>query len=237
MVIAIDGPGGVGKSTVARRLADRLGLPHLDTGATYRAATLRVLRSGVDPSDGAAVVEALEGMDLRIDDGTVVLDGEDVTDAIRAPEVTAAVSTVAAHPEVRSRIVALQRRWVADHGGAAVVEGRDIGTVVFPDAAVKVFLTARPEVRAARRARDAEAAGKDPGEVAAELAERDRKDAGRRVSPMRPAPDAVVVDTSDLGIDEVVAQVLELVESAQARSERAEEASQFRSSSTGPRRP
>lgn len=213
VVIAIDGPSGAGKSSVARRVARRLGFDHLDTGATYRAAALAALRSGADLDDEAAVVRAVEAADLDYEEGRVLLDGEDVTAAARSPEVTSASSRVARLPAVRERVVAVQRAWVARHGDS-VVEGRDIGTVVFPDAAVKVFLTARPEVRVARRARDAEAAGVDRRRLAAELAERDRRDSTRAVAPLRPAPDAVVVDTSDLGLDEVVDRVLGLVEDA-----------------------
>ena len=210
MVIAIDGPGGVGKSTVTRRVAAALGIPELNTGAYYRAAALAALRSGVDLGDEAAVAAALAGSAFAYDDGVMYLDGEDVNDAIRSPEVTGASSAIAAYPAVRDLMVAAQRRWVAAHAGSAVVEGRDIGTVVFPDAAVKVFLDARPEVRAARRSADREAAGVTEARVHAELASRDARDTGRQVSPLRPAVDAVIVDTSDLGIDEVVSRVLEL---------------------------
>ncbi len=201
MVVAIDGPGGAGKSTVAATTAAVLGLPHLDTGATYRAATVAALRAGADPSDGAAVVAAIVDVAIGYEQGRVWLDGEDVTEATRSPEVVAAVSAASAHAEVRRLIVDLQRAWVADHGGDAVVEGRDIGTVVFPDASIKVFLTAHPDIRAARRAGD-----EDP--VA--LERRDRFDSSRQVSPLRPADDALVIDTSELTIDEVVAMVVEL---------------------------
>jgi len=218
VVIAVDGPGGVGKSTVSRRVAALVGLPHLDTGATYRAATLRALKAGVPLDDEDAVVEALEDATIEIDRGRVFLDGRDVSTTIRSPEVTAAVSTVSAHPRVRERIVAWQRTWVADHGGSAVVEGRDIGTVVFPDADVKVFLDARPEVRAARRAGDAEAAGRPPEEIVGELVARDRADSTREVSPLQPAADAVIIDTSDLGIDAVVDRIMHLVSSVQDRA-------------------
>jgi len=219
VVVAIDGPGGVGKSTVARRVAGRLGLPYLDTGATYRAATLRTLRAGADPGDEDAVLAALEGIEIDFEDGVVRLDGEDVTAAVRAPAVTAAVSAVSAHRRVRQRIVARQRRWVETRGGNAVVEGRDIGTVVFPGAAVKVFLTARPEVRAARRARDPVTGRRDPARVAAELAARDRADSTRPVSPLRAASDAVVIDTSDLDIDEVVDRIVALASTDAPRRE------------------
>ncbi len=210
MVIAIDGPGGVGKTTVTRRVGAALGLPVLNTGAYYRAATLAVLRAGVAPADSAAAVEVLEATDLAIDDGATYLDGEDVSTAIRAASVTAAVSAVSAHPQVRALLVAEQRRWVHVHAGRAVVEGRDIGTVVFPDAPIKVFLDARPEVRAERRAAELEAAGADIASVHADLARRDAFDSGRAVSPLKPADDALVIDTSDLSIDGVVSRVLAL---------------------------
>ncbi len=212
MVIAVDGPGGVGKSTVANRVAEAVGLPHLDTGSTYRAAGLVALRSGTPLDDGTAVLAAIESVDIQIVEGTVSIDGVDVTQALRTDEVTKASSAVATHPDVRSRIVALQRSWVEDHGGSAVVEGRDIGTVVFPDAPVKIYLTARPEVRAARRSGDAEAGNKSTEQIAAELAARDHTDSSRKASPLRPADDADIIDTSDLSIDEVVRVVLELVE-------------------------
>ena len=212
MVIAVDGPGGVGKSTVAQRVAEAVGLPHLDTGSTYRAAGLVAIRSGAPLGDSRAVLATLESVDIQIVEGTVSIDGVDVTQALRSDDVTKASSVVAAHPDVRSRIVALQRSWVRDHGGSAVVEGRDIGTVVFPDAPVKIYLTARPEIRAARRSGDAEAADKSKGQIADELAARDHADSSRTASPLRPADDADIIDTSDLSIDEVVERVLALVE-------------------------
>jgi cytidylate kinase len=167
VVVAIDGPGGAGKSTIARAVADILGLEHLDTGATYRAATLAALRAGADPDDGDAVLAAVLTAEIEYIDGIIHLDGHPVAAAVRGEDVNAAVSAVSAHAEVRRVIVAVQRDWVADRGGDAVVEGRDIGTVVFPDAAVKVFITARSEIRASRRAGDAEAAHKAVGEIEA----------------------------------------------------------------------
>jgi cytidylate kinase len=190
---------------VAAGTARALGLPHLDTGATYRAATVAALRAGADPADAAAVLEAVAAASIRYEAGRVWLDGDDITAETRAPAVVAAVSPVSAHPDVRRVVVALQRAWVAEHGGDAVVEGRDIGTVVFPDAATKVFLTAHPEVRAARRSGD-----EDP----TALEERDRYDSGRQVSPLRPAEDAVVIDTSEMTIEQVVAAVLDLAAGA-----------------------
>lgn len=214
MLIAIDGPGGVGKSTLAAGIAAETGLPHLDTGSTYRAATVAALDAGVDLGDESAVDAAVARVDIRIEDGLAFVDGRDITQRLRSEEVTDAVSVVAAHSDVRDRIVSLQRSWVASRGGAAVVEGRDIGTVVFPDADVKVFLTATPEVRARRRAGDQEAAGKHVDEIADDLARRDRIDSTREASPLRPAPDAMVIDTSELDVDEVRAIVLDLIAAA-----------------------
>lgn len=211
MVIAIDGPSGVGKSTTARAVAAALGMAHLDTGATYRVATLVVLTEGVDSSDPDSILDVLSHHSIGFEDGEALLDGTSVRTAIRSTDVTATVSAVSAHPTVRERIVGLQREWVATHGGTAVVEGRDIGTVVFPEAPVKVFLTARPEVRAARRAGDAEVSGVSVAEVAEALVARDTADATRAASPMRPADDATIIDTSDQGIHEVVSEILDLV--------------------------
>jgi cytidylate kinase len=208
MVIAIDGPGGVGKSTVSARTSQALGLAHLDTGSFYRAATLAVLRTGIDPEDESAVLDVVASVSIDFADGEVWLDNADVTEATRSDEVTAAVSAVSAIPELRADLVNRQRDWVERHAGSAVVEGRDIGTVVFPDAAVKVFLAARPEVRAARRAKDK--GDREINQIAAELRRRDEYDSQRQVSPLRAADDAVVVDTSDLNIDQVVERVLEL---------------------------
>jgi cytidylate kinase len=216
VVITIDGPGGVGKSTVARAVADALDLPHLDTGATYRAAALATLRAGGDPQDPEAVLEALDGSVLSFDNGTAYLDGEDVSADIRSEEVTAASSAVAIHPGVRERIVDLQRSWIWNRGGSGVVEGRDIGTVVFPDAEIKVYLTASPEVRAARRATDDEAAGKDIEAIAAELRARDHADSTRKTSPLKPAEAAVFIDTGDLSSEQVTELVLRQVAEAQA---------------------
>lgn len=212
MVIAIDGPGGVWKSTVARRVAEALGLAHLDTGATYRAATLVAVEAAIDPSDAQEVVTAVERCSLGYQDGRILLDGRDVSDAVRSSAVTSAVSAVSAIPAVRELIVAMQREWVASHDGQAVVEGRDIGSVVFPDAALKVFLTATPEVRALRRAGDAETGSMDVAAIAADLRRRDHLDSNREVSPLRPASDAHIVDTSELTLDQVVAAVLRLYE-------------------------
>jgi cytidylate kinase len=208
-VIAIDGPAGSGKSTLARAVADRLGYRHLDTGAMYRAVTLLALRRGVVGDDEAAAVLARH-MSLEVN-GLVVLDGEDVTAAIRSPEVDAAVSEVAAHNLVRAELVVRQRRW-ADAVAGAVVEGRDIGSVVFPDARLKVYLTAHPEERARRRAE--QLPGVDVGSpapldaAASALARRDRLDSSRTASPLVVADGAIVVDSTGRSVDEVVEEVL-----------------------------
>lgn len=211
MVVAIDGPSGVGKTTVARAVADALGLPYLDTGAYYRMATLVTIRDGADPASDDAVLAAIAGTDIDFVGGTLLLAGEDVNAALRSEDVTSAVSVVAAHRRVREVIVELQRAWVERHGGSAVVEGRDIGTVVFPEAPVKVFLTADPETRARRRAGDAEASGRDLGEVAERLRARDRADSTREASPLRAADDAVTIDTTDLTVADVVSRILDIV--------------------------
>ena len=205
MVIAIDGPAGSGKSTVARRLADRLGLDYLDTGAMYRAVTFAVLRRNLDPDDAAAVGALVSSVEMDVTDQTVHVDGVDATIEIRGPEVTRAVSTVAANPAVRAELVARQMRWAAEHGGG-VIEGRDIGTVVFPDARLKVYLTARPEIRAERRSR--EVTDLDYETVAADITRRDTLDTTREASPLTLATDAVTLDTSDLGIDDIVATLV-----------------------------
>jgi cytidylate kinase len=201
-VIAIDGPAGSGKSTVAKALSARVGLPYLDTGAMYRSVTFAAMRRGIDPDDVEPVAHLARDVELEIgEDGTVLVDGADATIEIRGPEVTRAVSVVAANPGVREEMRDRQRRWADEHGGG-VMEGRDIGTVVFPDAVLKVYLDARPEVRAARRSK--EVTDLEYEVVAADLARRDALDQGRDDSPLREAGDAFVVDTSDLGIDEIV---------------------------------
>ncbi|MEX1272021.1 MAG: (d)CMP kinase [Acidimicrobiia bacterium] len=204
LIVAIDGPAGSGKSSVARLVAGRLRLPHLDTGGFYRAATLVALRNGVDPRDAAGILAALEGVAISSRDGLTVVGDEVVEGAIRDREVTAAVSIVSAHPEVREILVSKQQQWVADRGGSAVVEGRDIGTVVFPDAPVKLFLTADEAERARRRAAER---GEDPSAHLEAIRRRDAIDGSRRVSPMTAAEDAVVVDTTDMTVGEVVERI------------------------------
>lgn len=206
-VVAIDGPAGAGKSTVGRAVADRLGLEYLDTGAMYRAVTFAALRRGVDPMDHEGVAALAESFDLRLEDRNVIVDGVDATTEIRGREVTSAVSVVAANPAVRAELVRRQRRWVETRGGG-VVEGRDIGSVVFPDATLKLYITASPRVRAERRVAEI---GGDVDEVERSIIERDRKDSTRSDSPLVEATGAIVVDTSELPFDAVVEQVLELI--------------------------
>jgi cytidylate kinase len=215
-VIAIDGPAGSGKSTVARGVAAALGVPMLDTGAMYRAVTLAALESGVDLGDGDAVAAVARDADIVQEQGGVLLGGRDVSSEIRGPEVTGSVSRVSAHPPVRAVLVERQRAWVTGHGGG-VLEGRDIGTVVLPDAPVKVFLTARDDVRATRRQKDEADAARTVAveNVRDALNDRDAADAtlGRATRPEDAAADALVLDTSDLTaqqvIDAIVAQAEE----------------------------
>jgi GTPase len=207
-VVAIDGPAGSGKSTIARGVAAALDLPHVDTGALYRAVALACLRAGVDLADGDGCARVAHRVEVhRTSEGRTLLDGEDVEDEIRGPDVTAAVSAVSAHPQVRDALLPLQRRAVGPAGG--VMEGRDIGSVVLPDADVKLFLTASPEERARRRG---EQLGRDDLDVlAVELAERDEHDSGRAISPLVRADDAVELDSTGLDVDEVVARVVDIV--------------------------
>jgi len=205
MVIAIDGPAGVGKSTVARGVADALGFTYLDSGAMYRCAALAALRRGVDLDDGPALGKIARGLDIRLRSGRVERDGEDVTDAIRAPEVGQAASRVSVHPEVREAMVERQRALIAR--GGYVAEGRDIGTVVSPAAPLKVFLTASDPERARRRAAQT---GEPVGEVEDAQRERDARDRGREHGALRPAQDAVELDTTGLSVAESVERVVEL---------------------------
>jgi cytidylate kinase len=195
-VIAIDGPAGSGKSTVSRALAARLGIDRLDTGAMYRAVAWASLDRAIDPGDGDAVAGVARSIAIAVGD-RVTVDGTDVTEAIRGPQVSAAVSAVAANPEVREVMVRRQREWAAEHGGG-VIEGRDIGSVVFPGADLKIFLTASVEVRAGRR----------PEEGADAVARRDRIDSTRPVSPLGVAEGARVIDTSERTVDDIVEEVV-----------------------------
>jgi len=210
LVVAIDGPAGVGKSTVARRLARRLGVPYLDTGAMYRALALHALELGIDPDDRAAIAAAIVRARVELKVGAdgraeVLLDGAPVEARIRTPEVGAATSRLAVHPEVRAAMVELQRSLARRHGG--VIEGRDIGTRVVPETPHKFFLEAAPAVRAERRWAELAASGRaDLGreEIARQIEERDRRDRERSDSPLVPAPDALVVDTGSRTVEEVV---------------------------------
>jgi len=210
MVVAIDGPSGSGKSTIARGVSAALGLDVLDTGAMYRAVALAAIEGAVALSDEHGCAAVARKHVIGVDDGITTMDGRDVSDEIRGPHVTAAVSTVAAHPEVRAVLVAQQRSWIADHG-AGVVEGRDIGTVVFPAARLKVFLTASDDERARRRQRDEVASDRavDVDDVRTALARRDALDSGRVVSPLRVADDAVLVDTTGRDVDDIVAELVD----------------------------
>jgi CMP/dCMP kinase len=205
-VISIDGPAGAGKSTVAKKVAEATGLPYLDTGAMYRCVAFAVLRDDVDVNNPDLVGHLAATSLISVERDAVLIDGDNVTDVIRGSEVTSVVSIIAAHTPVRTAMREQQREWIRSHGGG-VVEGRDIGTVVFPDAIVKVFLTASPHVRAVRRV------GQSGGEVeliAQAIAERDRLDSSRVDSPLRPHPDSVIIDSSDLAIDEVVSMIAEM---------------------------
>ena len=203
-VIAIDGPAGAGKSTVARTVASRTGLPYLDTGAMYRCVALVALRQNLDISDVALMGEIASSSQIVIDEGIAILNGEDVSTEIRQPEVAQIVSIIAAHSTVRDAMREQQRLWVQEHNGG-VVEGRDIGTVVLPNADVKIFLTASPEVRAQRRVNQV---GGDVQEIAANIAERDRIDSTRADSPLIAATDSHLVDSSERSVDEVVAEIV-----------------------------
>ena len=210
-VVAVDGPSGAGKSTVARRVATELGVDVLDTGAMYRAVTLAVLEAGVDPTDGDACAAVAAAARIEQRGAQTVLDGRDVSTEIRSPAVNAAVSTVSAHQEVRRILVDYQRSWIQGRGGG-VVEGRDIGTVVFPDAVVKVFLTASPEERARRRRDEV---GPDAAvsveAVREELRRRDRLDSTRAASPLVAAADAIMIDTTGRSVGDVVDEIVGVV--------------------------
>ncbi|HXQ43741.1 MAG TPA: (d)CMP kinase [Acidimicrobiales bacterium] len=208
-VVAIDGPAGAGKSTLAQAVADHLGLERLDTGAMYRAVAWQALARGVDPDDAAAVGELARRLTIEVGD-RVTVDGRDVTGEIRTAAVDRAVSAVAANPEVRATLVARQRQWVTERG-AGVVEGRDIGTVVLPRADLKIYLTARTGERARRRAGERDD-GRSVGEIESDLQRRDRLDSTRRVSPLIAlrdvADDAVVIDSTGKSAPEVLQEVL-----------------------------
>ena len=224
LIVAIDGPAGAGKSTVARALAQRFGLLNLESGAMYRAFALKALRTGVATNDAAALESLAHTTQVRLESGSegnrVLLDSADVTDQLRTPQITAAASEVSIHPPIRRWLVSLQQALGAQ--GNVVMEGRDIGTVVFPHAPVKIFLDASPERRGERRYEQTRVDGQTRGNAAAatqlptavleEIRERDRRDRTRKDSPLRPADDAITIDSTDLSLEEVIEQAAALVE-------------------------
>jgi cytidylate kinase len=214
VVVAIDGPAGAGKSTIAKALARELGIAYLDTGAMYRGVTFAVLRKGLSATDVDAVGRIAQTVVFVQTTDTLHVDNVDATAAIRTPEVDAAVSHIAANSVVRDEMRMRQRQWIADHNGG-VVEGRDIGSVVFPDATLKVYLVATPLVRAERRVAQH---GGDVAEIARAIAERDERDSTRADSPLRQTPDAVVVDTSNRSVDQIVADIRALLATRQKKS-------------------
>jgi len=223
--VAIDGPAGAGKSTVARRVAAQLGLIYVDTGAMYRAVTWYVLERGVQATDRSSVAALTDELDIRLalsaDGQRVIVNGQDVTGELRTPEVTGAVSEIAKIPEVRRRLTALQRSIAA--GGGVVMDGRDIGTKVMPDAELKIYLTASVEERARRRCEELKAAGipVDMERLVREIRERDRTDEEREEAPLRKADDAVLIDSTALSIEEVVERIVRLAESKASKASNA----------------
>lgn len=205
-VIAIDGPAGAGKSTIAKALASRLKMKYLDTGAMYRAVTFEAMLRELDLDDQGAITLMAQECDLHVGLDRVIINGHDATQAIRGPEVTGNVSKVAANSGVRTEMRIRQQEWASSHGGG-VIEGRDIATVVFPDAVLKVFLTASPEVRALRRV---DQSGGNVTEIAAAIAQRDLTDSTRADSPLASSRDSVVIDTSDRAIEDVVDEIEKL---------------------------
>ncbi|WP_456392806.1 (d)CMP kinase [Persephonella sp.] len=216
MIIAIDGPAGSGKSTIAKMLAREFGFTYIDTGAMYRAVALKVKRAGIDPSDEKAVLKLMENTDIKLEPAEngvrVFLDGEDVSGLIRTEEIGKIASQIARFSQVRKRLVQMQRE-LGLKAKNAVIEGRDTGTVIFPDADVKIFMTASPEERANRRYRELVLRGLDVSyeKILTEIRERDRLDETRKDSPLRPAEDAVIIDTTGKELNQVFQEVLQLV--------------------------
>lgn len=228
-ILAIDGPAGAGKSTVARELARRLGFTIIDTGAIYRAVALAAQRAGIDWEDDAALGRLLDGPGFRLafaDETRVLLNEDDVTEAIRTPEISRGASVVSARAVVRKKLLGLQRELGRRAPRGAVLEGRDIGTVVFPDADVKFFLTASDQARAARRQSELREKGLavDVSEVLADQRRRDRDDTERAIAPLKPAPDAIVVDTTDMDLGQVVEECLRIARQRLSRGKAAKKA-------------
>lgn len=213
-IVAIDGPAGAGKSTIAKALAVSLNIPYLDTGAMYRMVTYAALRDGIDLKNESGVADVANRMNAVMSSDRFFVDDVDVTDIIRGPQVTEAVSTVAALSAVRNELRVSQRSWVNNAGGG-VVEGRDIGTVVFPDATLKVFLTASPSVRAQRRVAQS---GGDVVVIEEQIRQRDHLDSTRADSPLRESSDSLFIDTTDLSIETVVKQIASSVSSIESKS-------------------
>jgi cytidylate kinase len=211
VVVAIDGPAGAGKSTIAKRLAERLGFTYIDTGAMYRAVALWALRQNIDPGDAHRTEQLAIAAEIELEPGRIRLNGEDVTEAIREPEVTSGASKVAVIAGVRRAMVAKQR--AMGERRSVVMEGRDIGSVVFPDAEVKIFLDANPSERVRRRFQEVQGKGEPVSEdaLAAQIAERDRRDSTRAEAPLTQAPDATYLDSTSLSIDEVEEAILRIV--------------------------
>ena len=211
MVVAIDGPAGAGKSTIAKRLADRLGFIYIDTGAMYRAVALWAVRQKVEVTDMHRMEQLAIAAEIELAPGRISLNGEDVTEAIRTPEVSSGASKVAVIPGVRRAMVAKQR--AMGERSSVVMEGRDIGTVVFPNAQVKIFLDANPEERVRRRLEEGRARGEtlSAAQLAAQMKERDQRDSTRADAPLAQAPDAVYLDSTPLGIEEVVEAIMKIV--------------------------
>ena len=219
IIVTIDGPAGAGKSTTAKAVAEKTGLPYLDTGALYRAVAWKLDKEGVAPEDGEKIAETLKDFKIEVAGGKVTADGEDVTRAIRTARVDSIVSAYAARPEVRDALTGFQRAQAAN---GLVADGRDMGTVIFPDAELKIFLTASAEERARRRCaeREAKGEGADYDEILKQVIERDRYDMTREIAPLRPAQGCVILDSTDMSASEVVDAIASLAKEIEAQENR-----------------
>lgn len=219
IIVTIDGPAGAGKSTTAKAVAEKTGLPYLDTGALYRAVSWKLDKEGVAPEDGEKIAETLKDFKIEVTGGKVTADGEDVTQAIRTARVDSIVSAYAARPEVRDALAGFQRAQAAN---GLVADGRDMGTVIFPDAELKIFLTASAEERARRRCAEREAKGEsaDYDEILKQVIERDRYDMTREIAPLRPAQGCVILDSTDMSAAEVVDAIASLAKEIEAQENR-----------------